>query len=101
MICPNCTANLSEGMGAKGTVIDACAACGGVWLDKGEFEAYANEKRLAEKLNAATPSARRCPRCLQAMRAAVVGSTSLDFCDKCSGLWLDKGEFADLRKHLS
>jgi Zn-finger nucleic acid-binding protein len=36
--CPACGARLA-GRRVEGIVLDACAACGGVWLDAGEFDA--------------------------------------------------------------
>ena len=38
MECPRCTARLMPGY-RQGVHIDACPACGGVWLDRGELDA--------------------------------------------------------------
>lgn len=37
MKCPKCGANLKEII-AHHVAIDVCPECGGMWLDKGEFE---------------------------------------------------------------
>jgi hypothetical protein len=40
MACPRCGAELKERV-QHGVRMDECPACGGLWLDKGEFEALA------------------------------------------------------------
>lgn len=105
MICPKCkTGELSSGMGAGGIQIDRCLACGGVWLDKGELGSYIKDtskfdKAMAEALKAAAGRGLRCPRCESELMSARLekGGLELESCPKCSGLWLDQGEFAALK----
>ena len=108
MICPKCgTDELAGGMGAFGVEVDRCGSCGGVWLDKGELGVYFKDASkfdaaLGEALKTAKASFRRCPRCVKDMLAARLekAGVELDSCPNCSGLWLDKGEFDELKKAL-
>ena len=62
-----------------------------------------NEVEAIEKA-AAMPSDRRCPKCSGSsfLTTTVGGSRVLiDFCSRCKGLWLDKGEFDAIVAHLS
>jgi uncharacterized protein len=43
MTCPRCGAELSERV-EHGVRVDQCPSCGGLWLDKGEFEALARHE---------------------------------------------------------
>ena len=92
-------------MGAGGIQLDSCGACGGVWLDKGELGVYIKDigrfdAAVSEALPAAKTGARMCPRCEKRMATVQLSqaSTELDACSACSGLWLDKDEFAALKK---
>ena len=50
----------------EGTAVDFCAACGGIWLDKGELEAKG--AKLPDGLARVTLGAgRECPRCAAAL----------------------------------
>ena len=56
MRCPKCGTKLQEKM-FYGVKVDDCSGCGGIWLDKGEFEALADRKNegwLGRFLNART-----------------------------------------------
>ncbi|MBN1269485.1 MAG: zf-TFIIB domain-containing protein [Kiritimatiellae bacterium] len=77
--------------------IDHCAACGGVWLDRGELELMAGEAARPEALAEIAKgrrSKRRCPRCNARMREGAFPGTrvDLDACPRGHGLWFDKGE---------
>jgi len=43
MICPRCGAQLQERV-QHGVRMDECPSCGGLWLDKGEFETLARRE---------------------------------------------------------
>ena len=43
MVCPRCGAELAERV-EHGVRVDECPSCGGIWLDKGEFEVLAQHE---------------------------------------------------------
>lgn len=47
MQCPRCNQDLIE-VKKHGVVIDACTACGGIWLDKGEMGKVISQIKEAE-----------------------------------------------------
>ena len=42
-----------------------------------------------------------CPKCHEPMRALKAGDIVVDRCDKCFGIWLDKGERLKIQKDKS
>lgn len=44
MRCPKCSESLRR-RGLHNVTVDECPACGGIWLDKGEFEALAKREQ--------------------------------------------------------
>ncbi len=106
----------------SGLEIDACAACGGLWLAPGEMQraedlarkrghgtdpdvvadlfrrTYANARRAAESRPPLD-----CPACGEVMfeREWVYGSqVKVEVCMGCRGVWLDAGELDDLAHFL-
>jgi uncharacterized protein len=47
MKCPRCNADMNEVV-KHSVTIDFCAACGGMWLDKGELAKIVSELKAAE-----------------------------------------------------
>jgi Zn-finger nucleic acid-binding protein len=37
-----------------------------------------------------------CPRCNSSLTARAKGGIEIDICEKCGGIWLDKGELSKL-----
>jgi Zn-finger nucleic acid-binding protein len=84
--------------------VDHCPACGGLWLDHGEIERLSKKMtseidRLRKILNKhqgppAVPSdvTATCPACTGAMKEVKLGEISIDFCTRCKGFFLDRGE---------
>jgi Zn-finger nucleic acid-binding protein len=75
--------------------LDRCTFCRGLWFDGGELQAVLG-KRPAAELTKDQASARRCSRCTTAMRPAIVGGLRVEFCETCSGVFLDDGELTAL-----
>lgn len=103
MLCPKCRKmKLEETRVRNGSIkIDRCPACKGVWLDAGELEAVL---RVAAKELKVPPSARKsvlhnCPRCRCSLHLFQYPQTyvKVDMCKECGGLWLDSGEFKEIK----
>ena len=62
-------------------------------------------ERLREKIaiskeaKASGTSSMRCPRCDGNLKTSNFEDVEIDICDKCSGAWLDSGEFHPITKH--
>ena len=75
MQCPVCRDHdLTEMLTRQGVLVDKCAGCGGIWLDRGEIFAFSKdprglEARLEEGPGDRRATDRRCPRCQVAMEA--------------------------------
>lgn len=48
MLCPNCSKPMQE-VTKTGVLIDVCADCRGVWLDRGELEKILDRARDVER----------------------------------------------------
>lgn len=109
--CPGCGEPLRPVVARGGVEIDACDACGGLWLDAGELEQLTrgldpapgegarDEAELRRRVAPPPPGDgevryRECPRCREIMTRRNFGSISGVIVDECRrhGLWLDAGE---------
>lgn len=108
MRCPNClTQTMSQKQVKQANVrIDQCPQCGGLWFDRDELEKVLDV--AAKELNvpsAASPTRRACPRCSSPLYRFNYPQTycHIDMCRHCGGIWLDRGEFKEIkmvRQHL-
>lgn len=99
--CPKCESKLWH-LKRNGMIVEMCSSCNGMWFDAGELtvllEVYrkfdANDGELTE-----VP----CVRCGANMRELKYPGTEvvIDRCPECQGIWLDKGEYEDLKGALS
>ena len=102
MFCPRCRSiELKEGrLRDTGVTLDVGAKCKGVWFDQGELESLlqAAPENLKPPLGSRTTEM-PCPRCGVRMRQFYFPSTfvTVDMCKRCRGLWLDGGEFKEVR----
>jgi Zn-finger nucleic acid-binding protein len=104
MQCPKCQTEMTVKK-YKGVEIDRCPKCLGIFLDKGELQkiedqqmgaiidicAYSQKK---EEMDAVGATCHRCGQQMMALKGA--GDVTFDWCDKCEGIFLDKGELACL-----
>jgi Zn-finger nucleic acid-binding protein len=83
--------------------VDLCPSCGGLWLDHGEIERLGRgmpsdlERLRAALTGSPTPAApsettTSCPACPGGLKEVVLGPVHVDYCVKCHGVFLDKGE---------
>lgn len=88
--------------------IDECRYCDGLWLDRDEPEQLAKMdvvgKYLMQPMNfddskRTVPEGQRlCPRCGVFLKVVQYRSLTLDICDSCRGMFLDRWELQELFK---
>lgn len=109
--CPECSAPMKEMKyaGSSDLLIDYCEKCCGVWLDGGEAGQLGKLSEnpddvklrisrevwnLRFKIN--KTSGLKCPKCkadtLHNFKTSE--GVTVDLCDRCKGLWMDRGETA-------
>jgi Zn-finger nucleic acid-binding protein len=92
-------------------VTDVCTACGGMCLDKGELNelatGHAGDIEYCSIDRDAHPDKfpiRLCPKCpgqtMSKINLLAYSELVFDFCPKCDGLFLDKGEIAQMNSEL-
>ncbi|TWU04700.1 TFIIB-type zinc ribbon-containing protein [Stieleria varia] len=103
MQCPECSTEklVTKSLRPSKVAIDVCPSCHGAWFDADE---------MPDVLSVATadlappsdsrPSLRMCPKGCHRMRAFHYPQTDvlIDMCPQCKGLWLDHGEFSEIRE---
>ena len=109
-MCPKCGKSLHPIRVAR-HVLDKCMHCRGLWFDSGELadvlkDAYADEGSFPQEpddgVAAAPVSANQCPVCripLQPVASLQFHGLEMDTCPECQGVWLDLGEFSQIRRH--
>lgn len=108
--CPACQGALTEENFVNARV-DVCAACGGIWFDRGELTCVDHKKKgagpaLQRALSVpAHPRAPRgalaCPRCPNMLVGELHPQhpgVHVERCPTCDGIFLDGGELALLRE---
>jgi uncharacterized protein len=111
MRCPACDQLLTP-VTFNGTSVDVCEhGCGGVWFDQGELKRFDNPLEALERaLDILTPAPevtrdlsarRRCPKCTDSVLMrhffSAKRAVTIDECPTCAGIWLDRGELAQIR----
>jgi Zn-finger nucleic acid-binding protein len=103
LCCVKCSSILDKAT-FQGLEVDLCPKCGGLWLDRGEITRAAKlpEGELA-RLRALlvgkvgpppvpTENKAPCPACPGNLSEVLLGAVHVDYCGKCHGLFLDRGE---------
>lgn len=101
--CPTCDTPLTP-IATADLRLDTCAACGGVWFDRGELESHlaSADSRGDVPVGVAPPprgpAYRRCPSCTQPMTPRNWERYSGVVVDVCNahGVWVDSGELTRL-----
>jgi Zn-finger nucleic acid-binding protein len=101
LTCVKCTSVLDRSK-IGDVEVDLCPACGGLWLDHGEIERLGKlpsgpVDTLKKALTGGAPAglsdtATSCPACPGALKEVKLGPVHIDYCGKCKGVFLDKGE---------
>lgn len=111
--CPACKNQLNQ-YKIFGMEFEACPKCKGIWLIKDELRRLKNkvedgslrwlnsEIENIEKTHVIATN-RPCVNCKNVKMVSVIfGKSSLliDWCPKCHGMWLDRGEFEAITNYL-
>ena len=83
--------------------IDVCPMCMGIWFDSSELDKVLGSTKSFEEMAYLSKSLGeniQCPSCHEMMEYSTIQNTTIDFCRKCEGVWLDAGELTDLAGHL-
>ena len=102
LTCVKCTSVLDKAR-VGDVEVDLCPSCGGLWLDHGEIERIGRGKpdemdKLRTALvgssapDPASDTQNSCPACPGQLKEVVLGPVHVDYCTKCHGVFLDKGE---------
>lgn len=113
MNCPNCGKELKTTT-YLGLKIEECNSCGGMWFDRDElrrakdnqdadlqwldFELFEDKKeKYVER-----PGKKFCPKdnAKLVSKNYAESKVSIDVCEMCQGVWLDKAEFKKIIKYL-
>jgi Zn-finger nucleic acid-binding protein len=103
MICPKCQEPHLQTTRVKGKdlTVEACSKCKGIWFDAGELgRAMAMAEAPLSVPRNAVRLVSQCPKCGKPLYAFHYPGTrvAIEACRRCAGLWLDAGEFGEIRK---
>jgi uncharacterized protein len=109
MNCPKCQA-LMEAVTLENVTVDRCTGCKGIWFDAQENKKLQNVKgsesidcgdvHVGRKMNQITDI--KCPRCgvpMTEMEDVDQHHITFEACPACKGIFLDAGEFKDLKNY--
>ena len=108
LTCVKCTSVLDKAR-VGDVEVDLCPSCGGLWLDHGEIERLGRGKpedltRLRTALTGtaqpdpASDTTTSCPACPGALKEVDLGPVHIEYCNKCHGIFLDRGELDEAVK---
>jgi Zn-finger nucleic acid-binding protein len=88
--------------------VDICHSCNGIFFDKGELESvirlvklFRNAELEEEDIDSVPEHEHKrivfCPEDGSEMIPQDLAGLTIDICQKCGGIWLDRGEIASLK----
>ena len=110
LTCPACGCEMTKVfIPDKGINIDVCAnGCGGIFLDNQEIQEFSTETDNIEDIKEILAGKnfmpvdetqqRICPSCNTPMVKTSAFGVQIDSCYKCGGIFLDNGEFEQIKK---
>ncbi len=108
--CPVCPGKDLVKHNVNGTTVDYCEGCGGIWLEKGELNKISHplagdiEFCTHEHPEKAVLTERLCPVCpgekLVKENFIEFSDIKIEYCRKCQGIWLDKGELESINREI-
>lgn len=112
MECPSCKKELEQAI-LHNVRVDYCSNCLGIWFDEDELRQAKDEKdpklnwvdidlwKDKKKFEISKRGA-LCPKCRMPLYQVGYDNSqvSVDLCNLCKGVWLDRGEFKKIIKYL-
>ena len=110
LTCSNCQTEMTRDE-AGDIITEVCPGCGGVFLDKGELNVLATGMKgdieycsVDKEFHQDRFPQRSCPKCetQQMIKINLLRLSDLvfDYCPKCEGFFLDKGEIQNMNREL-
>ena len=107
--CLRCRTPMEELLTRRGVLIDVCPSCKGVWLDQGEINFFAQDKKLLHQyetqgLEAVSSVPYECPKCQSTpmqMGRLPRFNHQIEKCLSCHGIYLNAHEFKKLQNTKS
>ena len=110
MKCPKCCNVELSVKEVEGVNVQLCPSCSGIFLHKGELQKIAHhtagdiEYSSLANLDTSTISELSCPICetekMVNINFASYSDVIMQYCRKCSGIWLEKGELAQINAEI-
>ena len=106
LTCVKCTSVLDRAT-FEGLEVDLCPRCGGLWLDRGEITRAARLpdgeitrlRGLLTETDGPPPLPTShlvpCPACDGKLSEVMLGAVHVDYCGRCHGIFLDRGELEE------
>ena len=105
--CPKCDDQTLGEYWTQTQMIDRCANCGGQYYDHEELDSIIDMVKILQQIKLDEPdietldeisrSRYGCPEDGKKMERKDYGGVTVDICQKCGGIWLDKGEIIALK----
>ena len=105
--CPKCDNQTLGEHWTQTQMIDRCANCGGQYYDQEELDSIIDMVKILQEIKLDEPdietldevsrSRYDCPEDGGKMNRKDFGGVTVDTCQKCGGIWLDKGEIIGLK----
>ena len=110
IFCPLCSGKKLEEHEENGNSVSYCDGCGGLWLTAGTLDKIAHphqgslEYSLHEHADQSAESALICPVCdghlMEKRNFIEYSDIKIDYCNKCGGIWLEKGELDAINREI-
>lgn len=112
LICPACGTEMTKVLiSDKGFFVDICTqGCGGMFFDNKEIREFSGQQDDISEIKSAIENKnfmpvdetkpRICPVCNTPMAKTNALGVKIDTCYNCGGLFLDNGEFEQIRTHF-
>ena len=104
MLCERCDTDMQT-VFYEGVTIQLCMSCKGIFLSKKKLGIIEDSREIEIPDDTPYPRngvevRRHCPKCeigMKKVRHGKIRSTMIDYCETCTGIWLDKGELASIQ----
>ena len=98
LACPKCHSALELGS-TDALPLAHCRACSGQWIAEQTLrlllerrDSHEAARRVAELPVQSSPTDLTCPACRGALAATWIAEVEVDYCHRCRGVFLDRGE---------